>query len=121
MTIDSTLARDLRDDVLVASTAIKMQLEGQLKTKVALGEVATDELSIVVHRPVRKDAIGGNDAADDDLLWEEFWATGSVVARNRLVEMYLHIVDAVVRRMPYDTLRHWDADDLKGFGCIWTN
>jgi RNA polymerase sigma factor FliA len=118
MTVESTLIRDLRDDVMVASAAVKAHLEAQVESKSVAAEDETYDANTIVRRPVQGTAAARTDGPDDELLWQAFWSTGSVAARNQLVEMYLHIVDGVVRRMPYDILRHWAADDLKGFGVF---
>ena len=96
--------------------ATKVQFEGHVKAASVATEGGTCETDAVVRKPVRKAATAHKDVPDDELLWQAFWSIGSVVVRNQLVEMYLHLVDAVVRRMPYDTLRHWGVDDLKDFG-----
>jgi len=112
--VESTLIRDLRDDVMVASAAVRTRLEAQVAAKSAVAE----ETTTIVRKPVQGTATARKDTPDDELLWQALWSTGSVVARNQLVEMYLHLVDAVVRRMPYDILRHWGADDLRCFGVF---
>jgi RNA polymerase sigma factor FliA len=118
MTVESTLIRDLRDDVIVASAAVKAELNAQVKPKSAAARDETHGTGTIVRRSVQKATTEHKDASDDELLWQDLWTTGSVVARNRLVEMHLNLVDAVVRRMPYDILRHWGADDLRGFGIF---
>jgi RNA polymerase sigma factor FliA len=114
MTIESTLVRDLRADVIVASATAKQQLESD-------APAPNDEVrraGAIVRRPVRPGGVAGKDAPNDELLWQALWSTRSTVARNRLIEMHLHLVDAVVRRLPYDIRRHWGTDDLKGFGVF---
>ncbi|HEY5273542.1 MAG TPA: sigma-70 family RNA polymerase sigma factor [Acidimicrobiales bacterium] len=114
MTIESTLVRDTPDDVMVASATATAQLKS--------GAITTQSedagTGVIVRNPAQKGAAARKDKPDDELAWQLLWSTGSVVARNRLVEMHLHLVDAVVRRLPYDILRHWGADDLKGFGVF---
>ena len=118
MLVESTLIRDLRDDVMVASAAVNARLEAQVESKSVVAGDETCETSAIVRRAVQGGASAHKDVPDDELLWQSLWSTGSVAARNQLVETYLHLVDAVVRRMPYDILRHWGADDLKGFGVF---
>jgi RNA polymerase sigma factor FliA len=114
MTIESTLVRDLRADVIVASATAKEQL-GFGVTAV---EGAVRLAGINIRRPLPLGPVGEEALPDDELAWQELWSTRSIVARNHLVEMHLHLVDAVVRRLPYDILRHWGSDDLKGFGVF---
>jgi RNA polymerase sigma factor for flagellar operon FliA len=115
MTIESTLVRDVPDDVMVASATATAQLKS--------GAISTENedagTGVIVRNPVQEGATAHKyTPPDDELVWQLLWSTGSVVARNQLVEMHLHLVDAVVRRLPYDILRHWGADDLKGFGVF---
>jgi RNA polymerase sigma factor FliA len=114
MTIESTLIRDSRPDVRVASTAAKVQLiPGAIATRSQVRRA-----SVIVRNPVRPGEMAHRETPAEQLAWQALWSTGSIVARNRLVEMHLHLVETVVRRLPYDVLRHWSADDLKGFGVF---
>jgi RNA polymerase sigma factor FliA len=124
MTIESMLLRDARDDVLAASAALRAQLDAQLMSKAvpAEGSVSIESTGCDTSAPARKrvqaTSTAYRDVSAEELAWETFWATRSRVARNHLVERYLHLIDAVVRRMPYDILRHWGVDELKGFGVF---
>jgi len=58
------------------------------------------------------------DLPDASELWESYWATGSLTTRNELIEMHMYLVDAVVRRLPFDVRRYWGEEELRSFGTF---
>ena len=57
-------------------------------------------------------------ARDYSDVWATFWATKSSAARAELIEVYLYLVDEVVRRIPSGVSAHWSSDDLQSFGAL---
>ena len=58
------------------------------------------------------------DRVDEHALWQRYWHSRALSARNDLVLYYRPLVKRIVSRLPSTVRSYWDVDDLDSFGML---